>query len=78
MSKIIQTSEKGWFKRLAEPYQDKRSVTLQDDAEVGVNGFRADLIVGGEVILELKSVEKISPVHKKQLLTYLKLTFNSS
>jgi GxxExxY protein len=34
----------------------------------------ADLIVEGLVILELKSVEKINPVHKKQLLTYLKLT----
>jgi len=37
-------------------------------------GFRADLIVEGKVIIELKSVEKTSPVHKKQLLTYLKLT----
>lgn len=36
-------------------------------------GFRADLIVGGKVILELKSVEEVHPVHKKQLLTYLKL-----
>lgn len=37
-------------------------------------GFRADLIVGGLVILELKSVEAISPVHKKQIQTYLSLT----
>ena len=37
-------------------------------------GFRADLIVGEKVILELKSIEKIAPIHKKQLLTYLKLT----
>ncbi|MCD6198227.1 MAG: GxxExxY protein [Deltaproteobacteria bacterium] len=36
-------------------------------------GFRADLIVEGKVIVELKSVEKVIPVHKKQLLTYLKL-----
>ncbi len=36
-------------------------------------GFRADLIVEEKVIVELKSVEKVSPVHKKQLLTYLKL-----
>ncbi len=36
-------------------------------------GFRADLIVEDLVIIELKSVEKIHPVHKKQLLTYLKL-----
>jgi len=37
-------------------------------------GFRADLIVEDKVIIELKSVEKIIPVHKKQLLTYLRLT----
>ena len=37
-------------------------------------GFRADLIVEGKVIVELKSVEKVHPAHKKQLLTYLRLT----
>ena len=36
-------------------------------------GFRADLIVEDKVIVELKSVEQIAPVHKKQLLTYLRL-----
>jgi GxxExxY protein len=37
-------------------------------------GFRADLIVENKVIIEIKSVELIAPVHSKQLLTYLKLT----
>ena len=37
-------------------------------------GFRADLVVEDKVIVELKSVEKVVPVHKKQLLTYLRLT----
>jgi len=37
-------------------------------------GFRADLIADNKVIIELKSVESIAPVHKKQLLTYLKIT----
>ena len=37
-------------------------------------GFRADIIVEGKVILELKSVETVNNAHKKQLLTYLKLT----
>lgn len=36
-------------------------------------GFRADMIVEDKVILELKSVESVSRVHKKQLLTYLRL-----
>ena len=37
-------------------------------------GFRADLIVEGRVIIELKSVMKLSPAHPKQLSTYLRLT----
>jgi iron complex transport system substrate-binding protein len=36
-------------------------------------GFRADIIVEGTLLLELKSVENIAPVHSKQVLTYLKL-----
>jgi len=37
-------------------------------------GFRADIIVEGKVILELKSVERTTAVHKKQVQTYLRLT----
>jgi GxxExxY protein len=43
--------------------------------EIRMNlGFRADLIVDDKVLVEVKSVEAIAPVHKKQLLTYLKIT----
>jgi GxxExxY protein len=38
------------------------------------NGFRIDILVENSVILELKSVESIAPIHYKQLLTYLRLT----
>lgn len=37
-------------------------------------GFRADLIVAGKVLLELKSVERVTQAHKKQVQTYLRLT----
>lgn len=36
-------------------------------------GFRLDLMVEGRLIIELKSVERLSPLHGKQLLTYLRL-----
>ena len=36
--------------------------------------FRADLIVENELIVEVKSIEQIAPLHEKQLLTYLRLT----
>lgn len=44
-----------------------------DGVKLGA-GFKADIVVNGKVILELKAVEKIHPVHQKQLQTYLKLT----
>jgi len=37
-------------------------------------GFKADIIVNNKVILELKSVEKVQPIHQKQLQSYLRLT----
>jgi GxxExxY protein len=37
-------------------------------------GFRIDLIINNKLIIEVKSVESLAPVHKKQLLTYLRLT----
>jgi len=50
------------------------AIPIEYDGETFEEGFRADLIVEDKVIVELKSVEKVSPAHKKQLLTYLKLT----
>jgi len=38
------------------------------------DAFRADLVVGGKLIVELKSVEEMKPVFAKQLLTYLRLS----
>ncbi len=37
-------------------------------------GFRSDIIVESKVIIEIKSIELLAPVHYKQLLTYLRLT----
>ena len=57
-------------------------IPVQSQLEVQVNykgmnisvGFRLDLLVNDELIVELKSVEELKPIHHKQLLTYLKLT----
>jgi len=54
--------------------QRQLPIPIEFDGLKFEEGFRADLVVDGLVILELKSIEKIHPVHKKQLLTYLKLT----
>jgi GxxExxY protein len=60
----------------------KRNLTTRQQTPVpltyeGVTfdiGFKTDVVVNDLVILELKSVEKLEPVHFKQLLTYLRLT----
>ena len=52
----------------------QKPVSIEFEGEHFDEGFRADLIVNGLVIIELESVEKVSSVHKKQLLTYLRLT----
>ena len=54
--------------------QRQVSVPIKFEGLVFDEGFRADIIVNDLVILELKSIEKVHPVHKKQVLTYLKLT----
>jgi GxxExxY protein len=48
-------------------------IPVEYDGLVFDEGFRADIFVEDSVILELKSVESVAPVHKKQLLTYLRL-----
>jgi GxxExxY protein len=52
----------------------QKPVRFEYDGMVFEEGFRVDLLVEGRVVVELKSVEKIAPVHSKQVLTYLRLT----
>lgn len=52
----------------------QKDVPVHYDGHLLEVGFRADLIIEGKVLLELKSIESIHDVHKKQTLTYLKLS----
>lgn len=60
---------------------NKKNITVQKEVVLPVqyeelnfeSGFRADLIVNNYIIIEIKSVDKVQPVHKAQTLTYLKL-----
>jgi len=55
------------------PVERQKAVPVQyQDIELN-EGFRLDLLVDGRLIVELKSVENLHPVHPKQLLTYLRL-----
>jgi len=56
------------------PFERQKPVPVVYKGKLASTPFRLDLIVGAEIILELKSVDKILSVHQAQLLTYLKLT----
>jgi GxxExxY protein len=51
----------------------QQPVRIEFEGMTFEEGFRADLIVEKMVVVELKSVETLAPVHGKQLLTYLRL-----
>lgn len=55
-------------------YKRQQGITVIYDEIKMEMGFRADVIVEDKVIIEIKSIEQLAPVHHKQLLTYLKLT----
>lgn len=51
----------------------QKQIPIEFDGLKFDEGFRADILVEGKLVVELKSVESLSPVHGKQLLTYLRL-----
>lgn len=51
----------------------QRPVSFEYDGLWFDDAFRVDLFVEGTIVVELKSVETLAPVHSKQLLTYLRL-----
>ncbi|HEX9946025.1 MAG TPA: GxxExxY protein, partial [Allosphingosinicella sp.] len=51
----------------------QKPVPIQLEGVVLNEGFRADLLVEGKLLIELKSLERAAPVHGKQVLTYLRL-----
>lgn len=69
------------YERVMEFELNRRGISVERQIPIPVvydnvsfeEGFRADLIVESLVIVELKSVEIVANIHKKQLLTYLKL-----
>jgi GxxExxY protein len=59
--------------RRALRVERQKSVSFEFDGMHFENGFRVDLLVEDMVVVELKSVENLAPVHSKQVLTYLRL-----
>ena len=60
--------------RPASPFERQIALPIVYRDRVLDGGFRADIVVSNVLIIEIKSVEAIHPVHEAQLLTYLRLT----
>jgi iron complex transport system substrate-binding protein len=54
--------------------EQQKVIRFEYDGMEFDEGFRMDLLVEGRVVVEIKSLETLAPVHSKQLLTYLRLT----
>jgi GxxExxY protein len=54
-------------------YQKQVPIPLCYKGETVETGFRADVIVEQKLLIELKAVEQIAPIHKAQVITYLKI-----
>jgi GxxExxY protein len=64
-------------KRLADmgiEVERQKPIPIQIDGIAFGDPFRADLLIERQLIVEIKSAEKISPLHVKQVITYLRLT----
>lgn len=56
------------------PFKRQQGIRVEFEGVVLDMGFRSDIIVDDKVIVEIKSIEAISPVHFKQVITYLRIT----
>lgn len=54
--------------------EEQVAVPVRYKSEIFDNGYRIDLLVEGRLLLELKSVDQLLPIHTAQVLTYLKMT----
>jgi GxxExxY protein len=59
--------------RLSLHVDRQTPIDFEFDGMTFLEGFRADILIEGRLIIEVKSIERLGPVHGKQLLTYLRL-----
>jgi iron complex transport system substrate-binding protein len=74
---MLESAYEGCFARELElrgiEYQRQLAVPLNYRGKLIEVGFRADVVIGGKLLIELKAVEQVIPVHEAQVITYLKI-----
>ncbi len=56
------------------PFEKEKALALNYKGLDILNSYRMDIIVDNRILIELKAVDKILPIHKAQIITYLKLS----
>jgi GxxExxY protein len=60
--------------KTSDPFVEREKEILVPYTDIEISGQRLDLLVGGRILVELKVVESIAPIHEAQLISYLKAT----
>ena len=74
LESVYETVLAGKLTRLGYKVDRQKPIDIQFDGMRFEAAFRIDLLVNGQLLVEVKSVEQLHAVHAKQLLTYLRLT----
>lgn len=74
LESVYETVLATWLRRTGLSVEQQKPVEIRFDGLIFREGFRADLVVEGRLLIEVKSVDWLAPVHSKQLLTYLRLS----
>ena len=74
LESVYETVLAGRLAQLGYLVVRQKPIDIEFDGQRFEGAFRIDLLVNGQVLIEVKSVERLSAVHAKQLLTYLRLT----
>ena len=77
LESVYETILQGQLARLGYKVDRQRPIDIDFDGLHFPAAFRVDLMVDDRLIIEIKTVERLAPVHAKQLLTYLRLTNQS-
>jgi GxxExxY protein len=74
LESVYETVMAASLRRAGLAVEQQKPIAIEFDGMVFKEGFRADLVVEGQLLIEVKSVDRLATVHFKQLLTYLRLS----
>ena len=74
LESVYETVLAGKLTAMGYRVERQRPIDIEFEGMCFTAAFRIDLLVDERLILEIKSIDQLSPVHAKQLLTYLRLT----